>query len=422
MRGPDRARRGGEMEDLGLVPDGAVLVEDGRILAAGPTDAVARELKRLPAPTGGHLEERDCRGQVVTPGLVDSHTHLVFPAPRLEDFERRLRGASYEEIAAAGGGIVRTMRQLDAAADEDLVAAATAHIRAAQSWGTTTIEIKSGYGLGPEAELRLLRLAAEAGRAAGARVVLTLLAAHALPPEFRDRRQEFIAIVTGALLPAAVAPAETTRRGGQPTANCDVYCDRGAFTVAEAETVLRAAQKLGLGLKVHAEQLAATGAARLACALGALSADHLEQTTAADHQALGHAPTVATLLPGCDLFLGTAYAPARELIAAGAAVALASDFNPGTSPMLSLPLAMSLACTQMRMTPAEAWTAVTINGAAALALAGETGSLLPGKRADLALFTADDYRAIPYYLGQNLCREVMQAGEWIAPGSPGARG
>lgn len=414
LQGPDRARRGAEMEALGLMRDGAVLIENGRILAAGPTEAVAREIRLLPPlPPGEDLQEFDCRGQLVTPGLVDSHTHLVFPAPRLEDFERRIRGGTYEEMARSGGGILRTVREFAAASDADLLAPAVAHLRAAQALGTTTVEIKSGYGLRPEAELRLLRLATAAGQAAGINTVLTLLAAHALPPEFAGRRGDFIAQAVGDLLPAAITPEEAARRGGAPVAFCDVFCDRGAFTVDEARTILQAARSRGLGLKIHAEQLAATGAARLACELGAISADHLEQTGPADHAALARSGTVATLLPGCNLFLGTPYAPARALMAAGAAVALASDFNPGTSPMLSLPLAMSLACTQMRMTPAEAWTAVTINAAAALGRAGEIGSLAPGQHADLAIFSVDDYRAVPYYLGLNLCRAVVQSGRYL---------
>jgi imidazolonepropionase len=458
LAGPDRARRGAEMEDLGLIRDGAVLIENGRILAAGPTDAVARDAlaKRSVArthatkgprdarvaqgpdgirndlrpaagstdaapPGSDALEELDCRGQLLTPGLVDSHTHLVFPAPRLDDFDRRLRGATYEEIARSGGGILQTARQFAAAADADLLATAVAHLRAAQSFGATLVEIKSGYGLSPAAELRLLRLAAAAGRAAGVETVLTLLAAHVVPPEFAGKRAEFLRLINEVLLPAALSPAETAARGGQPIAFADVFCDRGAFTVSEADTVLRAARARGLGLKIHAEQLAATGAVRLAAEFGAASADHLEQTTALDHQALARSGAVATLLPGCDLFLATPYPPARALIAAGAAVALATDFNPGTSPLLSLPLAMSLACTQMLLTPAEAWTAVTINAAAALGRAADTGSLRPGKRADLALFAADDYRAIPYSLGRNLCRAVFSAGRFIpAPAAQGA--
>ncbi|MGH9535885.1 MAG: imidazolonepropionase [Terriglobales bacterium] len=416
LAGPDRARRGAEMEDLGLVRDGAVLIENGRILAAGPTDAVARRLRALAPAAGEAVEELDCSGQLLTPGLIDSHTHLVFPAPRLEDFERRVRGASYEEIARAGGGIASSARALQAATDADLLALAVAHLRAAQLFGATLVEIKSGYGLSPQAELRLLRLAAQAGRAAGVEVVLTLLGAHAVPEAFAGRRAEFLGALNDELLPAALSPAETAARGGQPVAFADVFCDRGAFTLAEARQVLQAARQRGLGLKMHAEQLTSTGATRLATELGAASADHLDQTTPQDHQALARSATVATLLPGCNLFLATPYAPARALIAAGAAVAVASDFNPGTSPMLSLPLAMSLACTQMRMTPAEVWTAATINAAAALGRAAETGSLQPGKRADLALFAVDDYRAVPYYCGLNLCRAVFQGGRRAGAG------
>ncbi len=397
LAGPNRGRRGAEMSELGLVRDGAVLIEGQRIVAAGPHDAVARQAKHL-----REVEEIDCHGKLVTPGLVDSHTHLVFAAPRLEDFERRLRGESYAEIAAAGGGIAASVQALCRCDDARLVIAATQHLQAMARWGVTTAEVKSGYGLTTRDECRSLAAARRAGEAAGVATALTFLGAHAVPPEFAYRRAEYVALVAGEMMEAAC------RLEGVEFA--DVYCDRCAFTPAEAEAVLRAAQGRGLKLKVHAEQLAWTGATQLAVRLGAVSAEHLEHTTPADHAALARADTVATLLPGCALFLGTAPAPARAMIAAGACVALASDFNPGTSPIASLPLVMGLACTQMRMTPAEVWTAATINGAAALAHAGETGSLAPGKRADAAIFAADDYRAIPYFLGANLCETVVTAG------------
>lgn len=409
MAGPDRGRRGAEMSELGLLRDGAVLIEGDRILAVGATDAVARQAARLQP-----LEELDCRGRLVTPGLIDAHTHLVFPAPRLDDFERRVRGESYAAIAAAGGGIACTVRAVHATDDAALLAATEAHLRALRRWGVTTVEIKSGYGLSTAQELRLLNVAARAAAQTGTEVALTFLGAHAVPAEFAGRRGEYVALVAGEMLAAASA-AEWPAADGQ-TARvefADVYCDHGAFTVAEAETIFRAAAARGLKLKIHAEQLAWTGATQLATRWGAVSADHLEHTTAADHRALAHSATVATLLPGCALFLGTAYPPALALIEAGACVALASDFNPGSSPVSSLPLIMSLACTQMRMTPAEAWTAATINAAAALDRTGQVGALAPGKRANVAIFAEGDFRAVPYHLGVNLCQGVVQNGRYL---------
>lgn len=396
LAGPDRARRGAEAAEIGLVRDGAVLIGGGKIVAAGAHDAVARQAQTL-----REVEEIDCRGKLVAPGLVDSHTHLVFPAPRLDDFERRLRGESYAALAAAGGGIAATVRALRACDDAGLAAAARAHLLELRAFGVTTAEVKSGYGLSRRDEPRSLAAVAAAGDT-GVETVLTYLGAHAVPPEFAGRRADYVALAAGPMLDDAVSVAGVEF--------ADVFCDQGAFSPAEAEAVLRAAQARGLKLKLHAEQLAWTGATQLAVRLGAVSADHLEQTRPADHAALAAASTVATLLPGCALFLGTPYPPARALIAAGAAVALASDFNPGTCPISNLPLIMGVACTQMKMSPAEVWTAVTINAAAALARADSRGSLAPGKRADVAIFAGGDYRAVPYFMGANLCEQVIAAG------------
>src|SRR5579884_4316238 len=387
LAGPDRARRGAEAAEIGLVRDGAVLIAGGKIVAAGAHDAVARQAKTL-----REVEEIDCRGKLVAPGLVDSHTHLVFPAPRLDDFERRLRGESYAALAAAGGGIAATVRALRACDDAGLAAAARAHLLELRAFGVTTAEVKSGYGLSRRDEPRSLAAVAAAGDT-GVETVLTYLGAHAVPPEFAGRRADYVALAAGPMLDDAVSAAGVEF--------ADVFCDQGAFSPAEAEAVLRAAQARGLKLKLHAEQLAWTGATQLAVRLGAVPADHA---------ALAAAPTVATLLPGCALFLGTPFPPARALIAAGAAVALASDFNPGTCPISNLPLIMGVACTQTKMSPAEVWTAVTIPAAAALARADSRGSLASGKRADVSIFGTDDYRAVPYFMGANLCEQVIAAG------------
>ncbi|HUX67099.1 MAG TPA: imidazolonepropionase [Terriglobales bacterium] len=401
LAGPDRARRGPEMAELGLVGDGAVLIEGGRILRAGPTDQVARHLPPGLSP----LQERDCRGLLVAPGLCDSHTHLVFAAPRLDDYERRLAGASYAALAAAGGGIGASVARLRAAPEAELAALAAGWLREARRHGTTTLEVKSGYGLDLEAERKSLRAAARAAAAVGGDVPRTFLGAHVVPAGVE--RAAYVAALVEAMLPALAAAPDCAPEFA------DAFCDPAGFTPAECRRVLVAARQHGLQLKLHAEQFVHSGGLGLGIELGAVSVDHLDAATPADARLLAQADTVATLIPGANFFLGQPYAPARMLIAAGAAVALASDFNPGTCPILSLPLVMSLACSGMRLSPAEAWTAVTINGAAALGRAGVCGSLQPGKRADLALFAADDYRAVPYYAGHNLCRAVVQNGIWI---------
>ncbi|MGH9394488.1 MAG: imidazolonepropionase, partial [Terriglobales bacterium] len=402
LAGPDRARRGSELSQLGLIRDGAVLLDHGRVLHAGPTDQVARHL----TPDLGEVEEHDCSGMLLTPGLCDSHTHLVFAAPRLDDFERRLQGASYAEIAAAGGGIASSVAHLRQADPAALLQLATQWMRTARSFGTTTLEVKTGYGLALDSERRSLQTAAAAAAATGLDAPRTFLGAHVVPPG-QDRAQ-YLASVTEQMLPAFTAAAAAT----YAPEFADAFCDPAAFTLAECRTVLRAARERGLQLKLHAEQFGHLGGIGLGVELGATSVDHLDQATPQDAALLARAETVATLIPGANFFLGQPYPPAQLLLQSGAAVALATDFNPGTCPILSLPLVMSLACSQMRFTPAQAWSAVTINGAAALARAPVCGSLMPGKRADLALFAVDDHRAIPYFAGHNLCRAVIQRGVW----------
>lgn len=426
LAGPDRGRRGAEVAELGIIRDGAVLIGSGaegdgnrRILAVGTMDEVGRKLRaggvlRRESSQAGpgrreRVEEVDCRSRLLAPGWVDAHTHPMFVALRLEDFARRTSSPWRTEGQAAGGGIAETARFNAHADDAALLAASMAHLRRMRRWGTTTVEIKTGYGLTPTAELRQLRFAARAVEETGLGAATTLLAAHALPAEHADRRAEYVRGVCEELLPAA-------RAAKSPPEFVDVFCDAGAFTLDECRTIGRAAAALGFGLKVHAEQHSHTGAARWAAAAGAVSADHLECSTAEDHRALAESDCVAVLLPGCDLFLGTAYAPARPLLAAGAIVALATDFNPGTSPIASMPLVLSLACAQMKMSPAEAWTAATVNAAAAVGRAKTTGSLTPGKRGDVALYAADDYRAIPYSVGENLCLGVAQDGIWMGFG------
>lgn len=401
LAGENRARRGPALAELGSVRDGAVLIDGDQILRAGATDAVARNLPAGLAP----VEEHDCRGMLVTPGLVDAHTHVVFGSWRLDDYERRLAGEEYAAIAASGGGIGQSVRELRQASAGDLVQAVSARLRQMRAWGVTTVEIKSGYGLELAAERKSLSAAAQAAAAVSMDAPRTFLGAHAVPAE--SPRAAYLDEVCERMLPALALP------GPAAPEFADAFCDPAGFTLAECRRVLMTAQGLGLKLKLHADQFAHTGGVGLAVELGAVSVDHLECSAPADAQRLARAETVAVLLPGASWFLARPYAPARALIAAGAAVAVASDCNPGTCPILSLPLIMSLACRGLGLSPAEVWTAVTINAAAALARAATCGSLAPGKRADLAIFSGGDYRAIPCAAGQNLCRGVVRAGRWL---------
>ncbi|HKN26010.1 MAG TPA: imidazolonepropionase [Candidatus Acidoferrum sp.] len=383
--------------------DGAVLIQDGRIAAVGARAQVEARKGAKRAP------KLDVGGRVVLPGFVDSHTHLIHAASRAEEYELKIEGASYEEIARKGGGILNSVKRLRAASAGALKKRALAALREFASFGTTTVEAKSGYGLDITSELNILKLQRELNGEQPLEIVSTFLGAHVVPAEFRgkpDGAERYIALLVGQMLPEVV---------NQGLAEfCDVFCDRGAFTRAEARRILSAAKEHGLVPRLHAEQLSRTGGTQLAVELGAASCDHLEHVNGADMRALAKSRTVATLLPGCDFHLGwKAYAPARELIEAGAVVGLATDYNPGTSPTVSMPMVLSLACSQLRMTPAEAITAATINAAYALRREKRVGSLEVGKEADLAVFEVEDYREIPYYFGMQRCWMTVKGGEII---------
>jgi len=399
----DAPRRGNSLSNLGLVKDGAVLVSDGKIAAAGTR-------KQVEARKGAkEAEKLDVGGRVVLPGFVDSHTHLIHAVSRVEEYELKIQGASYEEIAKKGGGILNSVKKLRAATSEALKLRARAALEEFASYGTTTVEAKSGYGLDVASELKILRLQRELKREQPLEIVSTFLGAHVVPAEFRgkpDGGERYVAVVVEQMLPDVV--------NENLAEFCDVFCDRGAFPVAQSRRILSEALAHGLAPRLHAEQLSHTGATQLAVELGAASCDHLEHVSAADIRALANSETVATLLPGCDFHLGWKnYAPARKLIEAGAIVALATDYNPGTSPTLSMPMVLSLACAQLRMTPAEAIAAATINGAYALKREKQIGSLEVGKQADLAVFEVEDYREIPYYFGMQPCWMTMKRGEIV---------
>jgi len=379
------------------------LIRDGVIGAVGTRSNVEA------LPEARAAEKIDVGGRVVLPGFVDSHTHLIHAASRAEEYELKIAGASYEEIARKGGGILNSVEKLRAATSEALKKRAGAALREFAAYGTTTLEAKSGYGLDVASELKILRLQRELNSEQPIEIVSTFLGAHVLSAEYRSKAggaEQYVALLTDRLIPEVAAE--------KLAEFCDVFCDRGAFSRKDSKIVLEAGKKRGLVPRIHAEQLTRTGAAQLAVQLGAASCDHLEKVSKADVRALAASKTVATLLPGCDFHLGLKqYAPARALIDAGAIVAVATDYNPGTSPTLSMPMVLSLACTQLRMTPAEAIVAATINAAYSLRRDREIGSLEVGKQADIAVFDVEDYREIPYYFGVNKCWMTLKKGQPI---------
>ncbi|HEY6903733.1 MAG TPA: imidazolonepropionase [Candidatus Acidoferrales bacterium] len=390
-------RRGRVLSDLGIIRDGALLIHDDRIAAVGPR----RRLERLHGAR--RAEKLDLGGRVVLPGFVDSHTHLIFPASRADEYEQRISGKTYEQIAKNGGGIRATVQRLRRSPAKALTARASAHLREFAAHGTTTLEAKSGYGLDWKSEAKILGTLQQLHQDQPLDIARTFLGAHIVPPEFRRRPDAFVDLLVKRWIPAVATTGLAEF--------CDVFCDRGAFSVTQARRVLATGRACGLVPRIHAEQLARTGAARLAIELTAASADHLEKIDANDIRALALSNVVCTLLPGCGFHLGTGcYAPARKLIDAGAIVALATDFNPGTSPTLSMPMILSLACSQMRVTPAEAIAAATINPAYSLRQQDRIGSLEAGKYADLAAFSVASYQEIPYYFGMNLCSLTMKRG------------
>jgi imidazolonepropionase len=395
-------RAEGGQAEIHAIPDAAMAWEGKTIRWVGARSELPAELR--------DASRFDARGGLVIPGLVDCHTHLGFGGWRAEEFEQRLLGRSYLEIAAAGGGIVRTMRLTRAASDADLITRARDFLREMLALGVTTVECKSGYGLDREHELRLLRVYRALAETQPVRLVPTFLGAHVVPPEFRDDRAGYLALLTDELIPAIA-------RDGL-AAFCDVFVERSAFSVDEARRLLMAARAHGLGLKLHADQLSSGGGAELAAELGAASADHLESASAEGIAAMARAGVVAVSLPLASLYLGQSPAPARRWIEAGARVAVATDFNPGSAPSYHLPFALTLACTLQRMTPAEALKGATVIAARALGLESRIGSLEPGKVADFAVLDAPDVTQWLYHLRPNACLATVSAGDvaWAAPG------
>ena len=386
-------RRGSDLQELGIIEEGAVLCVGGKIVSVGKTKDALRDpwLKK----NCKKITEIDCAGQVVLPGFVDSHTHPVFVSPRLVDFEKRIEGASYEEIAAAGGGIRSSVEGVRKTGKHVLAGKILRALHHMAVHGTTTVEAKSGYGLSVESELKSLEAIRESASHWPGTVIATLLGAHVVPKEFTGNPERYVEIVCSQMIPQAAK-----RNLAQFV---DVFCERDAFTAQQTERIFQSAREHGLQVRAHVGQLTETSLLPF-LRFDPASFDHMDHVNDEDIVQLAKHDTLATLVPGANYFLGLKeYPPARKLIDAGVPVALATDFNPGTSPTLSMPMAMSLACTHMKMSPAEAIAAATINGAWALRIADRKGSIEPGKDADLSVFAVKDYREIPYWFGSNLC-------------------
>ncbi len=400
LAGPAAPRRGKDQAELGMIENGAVWIVDNHIQMAGPRAKVEK------AAVSHNINRISAEGCVVLPGFVDCHSHPVFMESRIHDFEQRILGSSYQEIAASSGGILSTVEKVRAATQEELIQKTLPRLASILKHGTTTLEAKSGYGLNMESELKMLEAIQKMKELTPLELVPTFLGAHEIPGEYRDNPGGYLEQILYFMLP------EIARR--KLAEYCDGFVEPEIFGLAAAETLFKEARKHGLKLRLHADQLSHSGAACLGVRMGAVSVDHLDQIEEDEIELLAQSPTLAVLLPGSVYHLGLdRYPPARRLIEAGVAVALATDFNPGSSPVWNMQMILSLACTQMRMTPAEAVVAATINGAYALDRGNRCGSIEAGKQADLCIMDVPDYREIPYYFGVNHCRGVFKNGRLV---------
>ncbi len=383
------------MQDLGVIEHAAVRIIEGIIERIGPSNELSRE-------TSDAIDKLDADGRIAVPGFVDAHTHACFVGSRDQEFALRSQGASYQEIAEQGGGILSTVRSVRSATRKDLKRATDRHLDAMLRHGTTTVEIKTGYGLSMESEITMLEAIQDVQKEHHVDVVPTFLPAHAVPPEYKEDKAGYIRLITEKMIPY-VGKRRLARY-------CDVFCEQGYFSVQETRDILTIAKNHGIEVKIHAEELTNTGGTELAAELGAVSVDHLEHVSEKGIEALRSSQTVAVLLPGVSFFLNHPYAPARALIDAGIPVALASDFNPGSCMSFSMPLMMTIACTHMQMTPEEALTASTLNAAAAIGVSDRVGSIEVGKKADIVLMDVPHYRYIPYFFGINHVWRVIKNG------------
>jgi len=401
VSGPRRARDGTEMREIGIIADGAMRVREGRIAAVGPRAEIERA-------TNQDTVIVDAGGHIVLPGFVDAHTHPVFAGTRADEFEKRAAGATYAEIAAEGGGIRSTVRKTRAATESALLEAARRYVDWFLRAGTTTVEAKSGYGLSLEAETKILRVIRMIHAEGRLRFVPTFLGAHEIPDEYRGRTDEYAQLVIHEMLPP-IAEARLAEY-------CDVFCEPNVFPAPLAAQIVHAARAQGLGVRMHADQFSADHGSLVAAEAGAATADHLERTTLAGLEALRDANVQPVLVPASVYNLGSTHYPdARRMIALGLPIVLATDFNPGSSPTASMPMVFSIACTHMKMTPAECITAATINAAYSLERGHEIGSLEPGKFADFVIHDCDDYRELPYFFGRETARAVYVKGTCVYP-------
>ena len=399
--GDNAPRAGAAMRETGLVKNAAVLVEKGIIVAAGPRASVSRHSLAKKA------RKVEVNG-VCLPGFVDSHTHMVFAEPRLKDFSMRTAGASYQDIKAAGGGILSSIGAVRAQSGKAMAAQVAARAARFLECGTTTAEVKSGYGLSLESELKMLRAVRDARDFTPLELIPTLLAAHSVPPEFKGDAQAYLDYVVAEILPKAAAE--------KLAVFADIFCEKGYFTPEQTTAYLKEAARLGLRPKVHSEQLSNYGGTKAGAAAGAVSADHADHVFAEDIAAMRDAGTIATLLPASNYYLGLPkYPPAREIISEGVPVALATDFNPGTCPCWNMQFVLSAACTHCGMTPEEALCAATVNGAWALGIGDRVGSVVPGMQADLAFYDVEDYRELCYYFGASQTLLTVKKGHVVHP-------
>jgi len=401
LASPDGPQRGDAMGSLGLIKDGAVAVRNGQVLLAGPTASVHAQVEAA--------QEIDAQGKVVMPGFVDPHTHVVFAGQRADEFEMRIAGATYMQIMAAGGGIMSTVRATRQATIDDLVAQTRPRLDAMLAHGTTTVEAKTGYGLNVADELKMLEAIRRLDAAHTIDLASTFLGAHAIPAEYKGRTEAYTDLVVEEMLPAFAPHLRATT-----PLFCDVFCEDGAFSLTQSRRILERAKELGFGLKIHADEFKPLGGTGLAVELGAVSADHLVCTPPQEIEALARSQTIAVALPGTPFGLGHhEYTPARAILQAGGALALASDLNPGTCYCESMQLIIALACRYMRLTPAEAIAATTINSAHALGLGQVVGSLEPGKQADLLILNIPAYQHLGYRFGSNLVHQVLKRGQLV---------
>jgi imidazolonepropionase len=392
-----RPRTGKQMGDLGIIKNGAIAVSKGKIITCGTSDQVKENVSKT-----SDTVKIDATNKVVMPGFIDTHTHLVFAGSREDEFEQRIKGASYMDILRSGGGIFNTVRATRAASKEELIKISSGHLDTMLEFGTTTVESKSGYGLTFEDESKQLYVMKELNKVHPIEIIPTFLV-HAMPPEF-DSPEDYIDLVVNKMLPEMQGLAE----------NCDIFCEDDVFDLEQSRKLLTAAKKLGFKLKIHADQLNNMGGAKLAASLQAVSVSHLEHISKEGIDALANSRTIAILLPGATFFLESEiYAPASEMISKGVAVALGTDFNPGSCPTESMQIILMLACLKMRMSPAQAINAATINAAHAIGRADTIGSLEAGKQADIIILNAPNHKYIPYHFGVNLVRTVIKKGKIV---------